>query len=421
MKAMTGQVLAAAFAVVLGMILIPATDLLLYVKGVLPIRPTLVFAATIALLPLSWLLRGGLGLHPSLNAAVIRRNAPVLGSLFFLVLLMLGGVLLPHSNLQGGGTLVFLAAFHAVAAVLLLLSTAEPVVRRWLPTGLTLGLLLVLGSLALDFIRPTHPHELRGRAAGVAMNPNAAAFLLVILTSAILDFRRFRRRDLFIFLLALIGVFATFSRGGFVLLILLLLVYFAAHSWQGRGDRRTHLKLMGTVAILVAVFLLAAQLVQVTAGAFAGSAVVRVLQLLSGDVTALLGDATRSGLVTEYLDKARQRPLLGFGTGYTFTQPLGPHNIYLRLWVENGILGFLSYTATIGFAGLLFLHRRFFNGFAFILVLGAFGFLSHNILEMRPPMLLFGILLGLSVAAPQDWPIKNHAGAASGRAPESNY
>ena len=73
-----------------------------------------------------------------------------------------------------------------------------------------------------------------------------------------------------------------------------------------------------------------------------------------------------------------------------------PHNLYLQQWVNNGLLGLVGYLAFLGISAASFLRRRFFPGLMLMLVAAVGSFFSHNVLDQRPFLILYGLLLGLS-------------------------
>ena len=89
-----------------------------------------------------------------------------------------------------------------------------------------------------------------------------------------------------------------------------------------------------------------------------------------------------------FLNAFVQKPILGFGTGTsldvggTYTNFLTyPHNDYLRILIENGVVGFMFYLAffisnlKLSFREIKFDSNRYFNVCAFILIF-AFMFMS---------------------------------------------
>jgi O-antigen ligase len=58
-----------------------------------------------------------------------------------------------------------------------------------------------------------------------------------------------------------------------------------------------------------------------------------------GDIASL----ERIDAVDRSLRIISERTALGMGTGYVYSMPVGPHNMYLARWVDNGLIGMLSY------------------------------------------------------------------------------
>ena len=106
--------------------------------------------------------------------------------------------------------------------------------------------------------------------------------------------------------------------------------------------------------------------------------------------------ASRLFAVRESLRLINESPIVGHGTGHARTMAELPHNLYLQQWVNNGILGLLGVVGFFGVSLAIFRKRRYRPGQALILVSILGGVFSHNILDQRCFLLLFGILLGLS-------------------------
>jgi O-antigen ligase len=94
-------------------------------------------------------------------------------------------------------------------------------------------------------------------------------------------------------------------------------------------------------------------------------------------------------------------PFLGHGTGFARRMSELPHNIYIQQWVNNGLPGVLSYVMFLLSALLTFVRRGSRNGIALIIVATIGGIFSHNLLDQRPFLIMFGILLGYSAKSQQ--------------------
>jgi len=82
--------------------------------------------------------------------------------------------------------------------------------------------------------------------------------------------------------------------------------------------------------------------------------------LLRGDTATVTADP-RVKLISGYIDLISDRPFLGYGTGFVTSrawQDDGPHNMYLALWVENGVVGLSAYVMLLNCVLLLFPPAR---------------------------------------------------------------
>jgi len=154
-------------------------------------------------------------------------------------------------------------------------------------------------------------------------------------------------------LLLFVNLIGTASRGGMMALVIVLIVF-----WAGYGGKRRWLLAAGAVAMAAAVLGTALMLPQVP--------VHRYLQLSSED------DPTtqiRMGLYDVAIGMVEDHPLLGVGTGQwvrespryfssgTFrSTTYMPHNTYLQVAAENGLLGLAVYLVLLGVVAYYFLR-----------------------------------------------------------------
>ena len=117
----------------------------------------------------------------------------------------------------------------------------------------------------------------------------------------------------------------------------------------------------------------------------------------SVSVNNLLHSApARTRIMWETWELIKKRPIEGHGTSYVFTMQLGPHNMFLKGWVEIGILGVLSFTLLL--AGILWmgLSRRDPCIVTLALVLFGISMTSHNLTESRSLVIVIGVLIASS-------------------------
>lgn len=268
--------------------------------------------------------------------------------------------------------------------------------RTW-RTALLLAFAVTAFSIGVDVVLPGTFSEVPARAAGIAQNPNGGALIIVLLTACVLPWERpqWSRGVAALLTAGAIAVFMTLSRAGILLWGLLLLRYILL-------ARRNDTPHGGWVLLLCA----GAGVLGLLAAGRAG--VVPMFNLPSnrthlvlGEGGHMLGMATEERLVALRRSVARieRAPWLGNGSGVSYEMTVGPHNMYLARWVDNGVLGLAAYLWLLG-ALLVLAYRtdsRQAQALAWIMVI--FGLFSHNVLEDRTLLLLLGGSLGRALRA----------------------
>jgi O-antigen ligase len=107
---------------------------------------------------------------------------------------------------------------------------------------------------------------------------------------------------------------------------------------------------------------------------------------------------TRLAAALDSIRLIEESPILGHGTGYSRTMFELPHNLYLMQWVNNGAIGVLAYLLFLSTAFVTFTMRGCRNGQTLILITTIASIFSHNLLDQRPFLILFGLLLTASLA-----------------------
>ena len=227
-----------------------------------------------------------------------------------------------------------------------------------------------------------------GRSAGFYVNPNISAEALVGYGLIFLLARSAKLGvpDLVLMVLVFTGVFATFSRAGILASLILLP---AATLMRAERQHMLRIVLGGVVVSLLAF-------------AF-GAFVVRNLDL-SEDATMRVLSLIESGGVGDYeedrglaamtsLELAMENPLTGAGVGAISRMTEGPHNMFLAMMVEYGLVGLLVYLVMI--ARLIQVARRADRRLSgmilfFVAWLVIFGFASHNLLGNTETIPLMG-------------------------------
>jgi len=328
----------------------------------------------------------------------LRANLSVLVPLAAIVVISWVGAFLPGSYIDEGPRWVLYPTYDAMVVVLAMLLPVRQSHRAHLHGYLAVALLILAASVFTDTVRPGTFSDIGDRAAGFAVNPNTAAFVMLALCSTIVSFDRIRTRDLALIAVTSIGVFATLSRGGGILLAFFLVAYTLR-----TGRARFHRLVLGLAGICIvgAGVVLAARSLASRSPMFMASSDSRFAMLFGGrrERGSPLNDNIRTEALTSALQHGAESPVMGHGTGFTYRLPVGPHNIYVQQWVNNGVLGLIAYVWLLLAAARLFRQRQSGSGMVFIGLVAIHGLFSHNVLEDRAFIALLGILLTMSYFA----------------------
>jgi O-antigen ligase len=231
-----------------------------------------------------------------------------------------------------------------------------------------------------------------GRSAGFYVNPNTSgeAVMGYGLVFLLYRFRQFSITDFILVCLMIVGVFATFSRTA----ILAFLVLVPA-AMLIRSQSRYVMRVIAGIA---------------AAGAVAAAFSLYVVQNLDLSVDAssrLFSLFERGGVGDFWYDRMpaiafsmalfMDAPLTGAGVRTIYDMVEGPHNMYVAMMVDYGILGAIMYLvilarwAFIAYSGdhKLAVLLWFLVGWLFL-----FGFASHNLLGHAATIPLIGFATG---------------------------
>jgi O-antigen ligase len=277
--------------------------------------------------------------------------------------------------------------------------------RKQIGSVVALFVLFACACTWYDTLRPytfvPRDHEMAagGRGAGLFINPNTAGSFIAAAASLALPFVPMTLRGPLI-VCAAAGIVPTFSRSSYIYgMILLVAPIFL------RLLNRTQAIFVLVVAPLLVVAAVASYDTLLAASDDRNlHNVVRRLEWFEG-----VGEEDEA--VEGRLYGAKQAwamflgsPLTGGGMGATTSETVvgeGPHNMYLMLMAEQGFAGLALYLALIG---TLFLHGRRTAAMAFdregrdvgnsmvlfSLIVAAWGFFDHNVLEDPFTMYLIG-------------------------------
>jgi O-antigen ligase len=328
--------------------------------------------------------------------AVYANHTGVLGALLAIVICSCVFALMPTAYWNDGVMYLLYPPYDAIVVVLSMLLAVHGIHRRSFRLYLLGAFIIFAGSVVYDALYPGTFSLVPDRASGFAENPNTAAFILMLLCASIVDLDRFRVADGAVWMLTAICVFLTLSRGG----VILLLCGFGYYAYRTvRMNAAPPDRLLKGIAALGAMCLtvvaIGAVLVQ-RADMFALSFQPR-LGMIDGENKLVTEDDDRIEVLKTAIDLVERSPVIGYGTGYTYSLvDATPHNIYLQQWINNGLPGLAAYLFLLGAAARTFWTRRYRRGVLFVALVAINGVFSHNILEERAFLGLLGILLTCS-------------------------
>jgi O-antigen ligase len=389
--------LAVCVAVIIFPILAGA-DSYLYDKGLLPISYPSFFLLLSIFIPVS--LKQLTENKGQELLRIYQNTLPITVPFGLIAFITLAWGLHPGSNWEENGREIFFTLYHFVLLIFCVGLTASPTIRKYHRLIILTALLGTCMSISADVISPGTFSSLEARAAGFMTNANDGAWTTLYLTIGSINWKKNDLLNLFVFSIAGLAIFATLSVGASTTFMIVVSIYIAL-SFKKKS---MFLKKMAFLSI----FLLLINFIVIPAGIdmFKNSAsfshsdankrVQKMINLIQGDA-AYVDDHERVELIEYYIELIKDAPLVGHGTGYIPHMALSePHNMYLMMSFQNGILGILAYLSLLYFSFCHFMLLKDQRGMVLIFVICGAGFFDHNLLTTKPFIGLLGILGALA-------------------------
>lgn len=235
------------------------------------------------------------------------------------------------------------------------------------------------------------------RSSGLYMNANYSGFMLVF--SSIFASLVVNKKWIWPFFIVIaMGVIVTFSRTSWVFLFTIVVsISLIRASGEKQNLNPLNMKPSSFLALFFAILVSAGFVAAILSGAaleFAKTS--EYSHLLSADTMSRLeGDvddgsvSERKYLVFSTLKLAAEHPVVGAGLAHTYewAERVAPHNEWLMMLAERGVIGLIIYGLFYVFIWLK--SGRY--GKLFVILFGISAFSSHNGLEL-PAIYLFAAL-----------------------------
>jgi len=254
-------------------------------------------------------------------------------------------------------------------------------------------LIVVLFAVPMNFIDFISPmwSKVPGRASGIYMNPNTSGKILVFAMVASITVVPSKFRTLYCMFVGA-GVLVTFSRTSWLIWALALTVL-AGSGYIAFKRKSVSLVFVGLLSCLVIYSL-------ITGGALGLISDSPVGQYLKPSTLARLGGADitvdssvagRTVVALKSLDVFQQYPWFGAGLGYTreWDYNISPHNMYLMMAAEGGMLGLALFISL-----LVILWRNTDNiGRLLVVLFAVRSISSHNMLDQATTLVMLVLIV----------------------------
>lgn len=304
----------------------------------------------------------------------------------------------PNSVWDNNGKLIFFYPYHFALLVFCIGITTSQVMRKYHRLIILISLIGTCISVGVDVVHPKTFSDLEARAAGFIGNANEGALTVLYLTICAINWRKNSFLNLLALSIAGMAIFATLSVGTLYLFAIVVFLYIAWVMKSSSIKKNIAFVILFSSLIVFVLIPLGANLISGSKMFTFHDAKVRLQKITSmgqGDL-AFAKDHDRVKLIKFYLDIIQEAPFMGHGTGFMPIGETETHNIYLRVWVENGIPGLLAYLALIYFAFFHFKDLKDTRGMIFIFIICGAGFFDHNLLNNRSFVGLLGIVGALA-------------------------
>ncbi len=304
----------------------------------------------------------------------------------------------PSSQDEGAWREVRLRVMAGMELLTITAVLCSPHAIRLAQRMLVIGVLFGVGVNLYELFAPMTFSFVAGRSAGFYINPNQAGQALVLGMVLGINGVNLQWRIPFV-LITGAGVLATFSRGSIVAWLLAMGIMLLAQKVRARD-----LFLAMAVSAAVGIFLIVPRLdnwvgIWEQTGTLNHNVTERLEWLSNPFGVSDHSSWSRVAAARDAWDKFAEHPFSGLGTGASYRAAVEPHNQYLALMVDHGIVG--AAILPLLLLSITWWAREKDQVIARVFALSVLtlGFSTHTILADEHSLILFSLLAAMSWAS----------------------
>jgi hypothetical protein len=355
----------------------------LYENGLFPIQPRNYLVGIVALLFVYALAK-----RPRVNASIVVLLALItlrIGDLFFFDRV---------PNLDKYELLSAEGAALAYAFGVIFLCGDRMALRYCALVCGSLTILVCSGVNAWEWQNPGYFSPVEGRSAGMFTNPNDSGTAVGVMLGVVLSMTPPLWLAAALICSSGIGVYFTLSRGGAIVWLLVIVAYLVIV-----GQKRLR-RMVGLAVWLGLIILLIVKLVDFE-NALSGGGTTAVSSNVSGREKVFFGqeeldanDTGRVDVLREGVQGIQEQPIVGYGTGASLGELYSPHNEFVAVWLDNGLVGMALYSLGLCLlvGSCILKNKALLIGCVPLVAEIAF---SHNLLEHKSYLFAWIVLAGM--------------------------
>jgi O-antigen ligase len=326
--------------------------------------------------------------------AIYQKTARVTVPFGVIALISLVWGLHPKADWVNNGKMIYFNAYHFILLLFCIGLTSSQTMQKYYRPVILISLIGTCISVGVDVMHPKTFSDLEARAAGFIGNSNEGALTVLFLTICTIDWNKNSFLNMFALSIAGMAIFTTLSIGTLYLYAIVLVIYIALIMKKSSITKNMVFVLTLSALTIFVVIPTGMSLIE-NSKMFsfhdAKERIKKVVNMGQGNYD-FAKDHERIKMISLYFELIMEAPLLGHGTGYKPSTETEAHNLYLRKWTENGILGLAAYLSLLAFSFYHFMVLRDTRGMLFIFVISGAGFFDHSLLNHRTLIGLLGIM-----------------------------